>query len=94
MSEFKTIGKNEERVDIRSKVLGSAVYAADLQMPGMLHGKIVRCYEHAHARVVSLDLSAAAAAPGVVKVLGPKDVTSKPFNKSVIGLMASISVAL
>ena len=73
MSEFRTIGKNEERVDIRAKVLGSALYAADLQMPGMLHGKIVRCYEHAHARVLSLDLSAAAAAPGVVKVLGPKD---------------------
>ena len=48
MGEFRTIGKNEERVDIKAKVLGSAVYAADLQMPGMLHGKIVRCYEHAH----------------------------------------------
>ena len=89
MSEFKTIGKNEERVDIRAKVLGSAVYAADLKMPGMLHGKIVRCYEYAHARVLSLDLSAAAAAPGVVKVLGPADVTKKAFNKSVIDLMAS-----
>ena len=89
MSEFITVGKNEERVDIKSKVLGSAVYAADIQLPGMLHGKIVRCYEHAHARVLSLDLSAAAAAPGVVKVLGPGDVTSKAFNKSVIDLMAS-----
>ena len=81
MGDFKTVGKNEERVDIKSKVLGSAVYAADIQLAGMLHGKIVRCYEHAHARVLSLDLSAAAAAPGVVKVLAPKDVTSKPFNK-------------
>jgi xanthine dehydrogenase molybdenum-binding subunit len=93
MSEFKTIGKNEERVDIRAKVLGSAVYAADIKMPGMLHGKIVRCYEYAHARVLSLDLSAAAAAPGVVKVLGPADVTKKAFNKSVIDLMASESSA-
>jgi xanthine dehydrogenase molybdenum-binding subunit len=93
MGEFRTVGKNEERVDIRAKVLGSAVYAADLQMPGMLHGKIVRCYEYAHARVLKLDLSAAAAAPGVVKVLGPDDVTSKTFNKSVIDLMASDSAA-
>ncbi|MBT4520056.1 MAG: molybdopterin-dependent oxidoreductase [Halieaceae bacterium] len=93
MSEFKTIGKNEQRVDIRSKVLGTAVYAADVNLPDMLHGKVVRCYEHAHARVVSLDLSAAAAVPGVVKVLGPKDVTSKAFNKSVIDLMASESTA-
>ncbi|MEE8057895.1 MAG: molybdopterin cofactor-binding domain-containing protein [Pseudomonadales bacterium] len=93
MTEFKTIGKNEERIDIKAKVLGTAVYAADLQMPGMLHGKVVRCFEHAHARIVSLDLSAAAAAPGVVKVLGPQDVTSKTFNKSVIDLMASDSTA-
>ena len=93
MTEFKTIGKNEERVDIRAKVCGRAVYAADLQMPGMLHGKIVRCYEHAHARVLSLDLSAAAQSPGVVKVLGPEDVTAKPYNQSVIDLMASKSDA-
>ncbi|MCB1674928.1 MAG: molybdopterin-dependent oxidoreductase, partial [Halioglobus sp.] len=89
MTELKTVGKSIERVDIKAKVLGTAVYAADIKMPGMLHGKIVRCFEHAHARVKHLDLAAAAAVPGVVKVLGPKDVTSKTYNQSVIDLMAS-----
>ncbi len=89
MSELKTVGKNVKRVDIKAKVLGTAQYAADIKMAGMLHGKVVRCYEHAHARVKSLDLSAAAQLPGVIKVLGPKDVTTKKYNQSVIDLMAS-----
>ncbi|MCB1710795.1 MAG: hypothetical protein KDI10_18975, partial [Halioglobus sp.] len=89
MGELKTVGKSIERVDIRAKVCGTAVYAADIKFPGMLHGKVVRCYEHAHARVKRLDLSAAAKVPGVIKVLGPKDVTTKKYNQSVIDLMAS-----
>ena len=44
MTELKTVGKSIERVDIKAKVLGTAVYAADIKLPGMLHGKIVRCF--------------------------------------------------
>ncbi len=89
MSEFITVGKNETRVDAGAKVTGRAMYAADIHMQGMLHGKVVRCYEYAHARVKKLDLSAAASSPGVVKVLGPKDVTQKHYNLSVLDLMVS-----
>jgi xanthine dehydrogenase molybdenum-binding subunit len=87
MTEFKTVGKNCERVDARAKVTGRAAYAADIQLPGMLYGYIVRCFEHAHAKVTKLDLSEAAKEPGVVKVLGPNDVTRKLYNQSVIDLM-------
>ncbi|MCU0581939.1 MAG: molybdopterin-dependent oxidoreductase, partial [Syntrophales bacterium] len=63
------------------------MYAADLVFPGMLYGKIVRCLKYAHAKVTKLDLSEAAKVPGVVKVLGPKDVTQKGYNTGVLDLM-------
>ena len=87
MTVYSTIGKSVPKIDVREKVTGRALYAADLKMPGMLFGKIVRCWSHAHARVVKLDLSAAAMMPGVVKVLGPDDVKAKPYNTGVLDLM-------
>ena len=87
MSDFKTVGKSERKLDARGKVTGRTIYVDDLQIPGMLYGKIVRCYEYAHARVKKLDLSKAAEYPGVIKVLGPEDVTHKEYNNSVIPLM-------
>lgn len=87
MSEARYIGRSVPKVDAREKVTGKAVYAADLQLPGMLFGKIVRCWEHAHAKVVELDLSEAARVPGVVKVLGPRDVTQKMYNTGVLDVM-------
>ena len=87
MSDFKVIGTNVPKVDARSKVTGRQAYADDLRMPGMLYGKIVRCWDYSHAKVAKLDLSQAAKAPGVVKVLGPKDVTAKMYNSGVLDLM-------
>jgi len=60
MSDFKTVGKNERKSDARGKVTGRTTYVDDLKMPGMLYGKVVRCYEYAHARVKKLDLTKAA----------------------------------
>ena len=87
MSELAVIGKRIPKVDAREKVTGRAVYAADVMFPGMLYGKIVRCLKYAHAKVTKLDLSEAARVPGVVKVLGPKDVTQKGYNTGVLDLM-------
>lgn len=81
------IGKRIPKIDTRAKVTGRAVYAADMKFPGMLYGKIVRCMEHAHARVTDLDISEAAKLPGVVKIVGPDDVTAKPYSNWVIDLM-------
>ena len=81
------IGKRVPKIDAKAKVTGRAAYAADLKFPGMLYGKIVRCMDHAHARVTRLDVSKAQALPGVVKVLTPKDVTPKKYSSWVIDLM-------
>ena len=87
MSKKTYVGKSIPKLDAREKACGQAVYAAGLQLPGMLYGKIVRCWDHAHAKVLKLDLSEAAKVPGVVKVLGPDDVTQKKYTSNVLDLM-------
>ena len=59
--------------DARDKVLGTALYAADLTMPGMLHGAVLRS-PHPHADILRIDDSEARALPGVVVVVTAKDV--------------------
>jgi len=58
------IGKRISRIDGAQKVSGRAKYSFDINRPGMLFGKIVRC-PHAHAKVKSIDTSAAESMPGV-----------------------------
>lgn len=57
-----------KRIDGPAKVQGAARYSYDISRPGMLYGRILRS-PHAHARVKSLDLSAAQRMPGVKAVL-------------------------
>jgi xanthine dehydrogenase molybdenum-binding subunit len=84
MSEYSIIGKSIPKVDSREKVTGRAMYSDDIQMPGMLYGKIVRCMEYAHARVKKLDFTEALKVPGVIKILGPDDVTTNTYNSGVM----------
>jgi len=58
------IGKRITRVDSSVKVSGQAKYTYDVDRPGMLYGKVLRC-PYAHAKVVSVDTSAAEKMPGV-----------------------------
>jgi len=58
------IGQRVSRVDSPDKVSGRARYTYDTKRPGMLFGKMVRC-PYAHAKVVSIDISAAEKMPGV-----------------------------
>jgi len=62
------IGTEVKRIDGPEKASGRARYAYDIKRPGMLYAKILRS-PHAHARIVSLDASAAEKAPGVRAVL-------------------------
>ena len=48
--EFKVVGTRSIRHDGPDKVMGRARYAADIHLPGMLHGKILRS-PYAHARI-------------------------------------------
>src|SRR5215467_4607707 len=61
------IGKRISRVDGPEKASGRAKYTYDLHPAGMLYGKVVRS-PYAHAKVVSVDTSAAEAMPGVKAV--------------------------
>ncbi|MFZ0859143.1 MAG: xanthine dehydrogenase family protein molybdopterin-binding subunit [Candidatus Sulfotelmatobacter sp.] len=61
------IGTRVTRVDAPVKVSGQAKYTYDVHRPGMLYGKVLRC-PYAHAKVVSIDTSAAEKMPGVKAV--------------------------
>jgi CO/xanthine dehydrogenase Mo-binding subunit/aerobic-type carbon monoxide dehydrogenase small subunit (CoxS/CutS family) len=61
------------RIDARDKVRGTALYAADLTMPGMIHGAVLRS-PHPHADILHIDDSEARMLPGVVTVVTARDV--------------------
>jgi len=67
------IGNSVKRTDLLSKVTGTAKYVGDMDMPGMLFGKIKRC-DIAHAKIVKIDASKALALPGVHAVLTHENV--------------------
>jgi xanthine dehydrogenase YagR molybdenum-binding subunit len=66
-SELRVIGKRVNRVDAVPKVTGQARYTYDVQLPGMLYARIVSSTVP-HARIKSIDTSAAEAYPGVKAV--------------------------
>ena len=71
--DLKAIGTRPVRPDGVEKVTGRANFGADLNLPGMLHGKILRS-PHAHARIKSVDLSGALAMDGVLAAVSGKDI--------------------
>jgi CO/xanthine dehydrogenase Mo-binding subunit len=71
--EVGHIGLAVERSDGRPKVTGEFAYSSDLQAAGMLWGHTLRS-PHAHARVVSIDISEAVTMPGVHAVLTHEDI--------------------
>ncbi len=65
---FRVIGKAHPKIDGIAKATGTAVYTDDIQLPGMLHAKILRSTQ-AHARIRAIDTSAAEALEGVHAVI-------------------------
>jgi 4-hydroxybenzoyl-CoA reductase alpha subunit len=72
MGAGKVVGKAHRKLDATAKVTGATRFADDLSLPRMLYGKLLRS-PHPHARIVSIDVSKAAAAEGVRAVLTGKD---------------------
>jgi CO/xanthine dehydrogenase Mo-binding subunit len=66
---------NAARADLLEKVTGRAVYASDISVPGMTHGRILRSAVP-HARIARLDYGAACALDGVVTILTGEDLTT------------------
>ena len=81
--EYKVIGTRPIRHDGLEKVTGEARYGSDINLPGQLHGKVLRS-PHAHARIVSIDASRAAALDGVRAVITSADLPD-PGDKLTTG---------
>lgn len=71
------MGCKRKRVEDIRFTQGKGNYVDDVKLPGMLFGDFVRS-PHAHARIVSIDVSRAKALPGVVAVLTAADL--KPLG--------------
>ncbi|HET9617783.1 MAG TPA: xanthine dehydrogenase family protein molybdopterin-binding subunit [Pseudolabrys sp.] len=72
MGEF-AIGQHVSRFEDPRLLQGGGRYVDDIKLPGMAHGVVLRS-QHAHARIKSLDVSAAKQAPGVLAVLTAADI--------------------
>ena len=76
------VGQGVGRQDSIPKVTGSAQYVADLNRPGTLEGRILRS-PYAHARVVSIDVTAAMAVPGVYAVVTADDTPKRKWGSTI-----------
>src|SRR5437763_6259690 len=70
---FRVIGRRTPKVDALDKVTGRAQFGADVALPRMLVGKVLRS-PHAHARLKRIDTSKAVALPGVKAVITGNDL--------------------
>ncbi len=67
-----TVGRSVARKDLREKLTGEARFTADLKLPGMLFGAILRS-PHPHAHILSVHVSQASMLPGVLATITPFD---------------------
>ncbi len=84
-------GRRRPRLDGPQKVTGRAVYTHDARKAGMLYASILRS-PHAHAKIVSIDTSAAERLPGVV-IENPKKDVVRYHGEAVLALAAPTRAA-
>ena len=70
------VGRSVPRRELAGKLTGAAVYSADIALPGLLHGVIVRS-PYPHADVLAVDAGPALALPGVRAAITPSDVPAE-----------------
>jgi xanthine dehydrogenase YagR molybdenum-binding subunit len=80
--ELHYVGRETVRIDGVERVTGAARYSADIQLPGMLYAAVARC-PYAHARIRSIDVSAAEALPGVRYILTHQNAPPIPWHSRV-----------
>jgi len=79
MTELNVIGKSVIRPDAHDKVTGGKKYPVNYTLPGMLHMKMLRS-PYPHAKIISIDTSAAEKLAGVRAVITPDDVPQQYFT--------------
>ena len=82
MTARRIVGRSLPRMDAPGKVTGTAIYAADFTLPGMLYGRVLRSRDP-HGRLVRIDASRAARVRGVRVVLTAADVADVRYGGSV-----------
>jgi nicotinate dehydrogenase large molybdopterin subunit len=88
---FRVVGQSPAHHDFVNKVRGTLLYAADWNLPGMVHGKLVRS-DTAPARIVSIDTSAAERLEGVVAVLTAADVPHNAVVEHASGGLGELTI--
>ena len=78
-AEMTYIGKRVPKLDAPEKATGLTRYIEDLNLPRMLHGKILFA-DRPHARIVRIDTSVAKALPGVRAIITAADLELVPFG--------------
>ncbi len=81
MAAYSVIGTPVSRAEGPDKVTGRSIYAADIQLPGLLWGKILRS-PHPHARIRHIDASKALQVSGVRAVVTGPEVPNHFIGKS------------
>jgi xanthine dehydrogenase molybdenum-binding subunit len=81
--EFMFIGKRTPRKDAEAKVTGMLRYTYDLEVPGMLIGRIVRS-PYAFADIRRIDVSEAVKMGAIV--VTPSDIPQKPYNPRLVSI--------
>ncbi|MBI2358857.1 MAG: hypothetical protein HYV04_08125 [Deltaproteobacteria bacterium] len=76
------VGKPVGRVEGPEKVSGKATYTADLILPGMIWGKVLRS-TLPHARILHINTSKARALPGVLAVITAHDIPDVLIGRSI-----------
>ncbi len=79
VGELQVVGHRLPKLDAPQKVTGQIAYADDLRMSGLLEGAILRS-PHPHARILSIDVSAAERLPGVRAVIHAGNVEQRRFG--------------
>ena len=79
--DYSLIGKSIPRIDAKSKVTGEALFTADLRLPRMLTGKVLRS-PFPHAKILNIDTSKAAALPGVHAVVTGNDTSGEKIGRA------------
>lgn len=82
--ELKVVGTRPVRPDGVDKVTGRAQFGADMVLPGMIWGKVLRS-PHAHARILGIDTSKARKLPGVKAVITADDLPNIASEEAFVG---------
>ena len=82
MTTYSVVGKPVTRQEGPDKVSGTFLYSADVTLPGMIWGKVLRS-PYPHAKIIKIDASKALGMPGVRAVITGQDTAGMRIGRSV-----------